>query len=306
MIALVGVALGFRALRTLIPPPLFGTEDTQLLFVGTSHVGDGIAYTRMPWPTAMLAHAGADQRLLTKAFLEHRERWPRLRVAVVEVDEVSLVGDRFWTQRFDLSATCGELDLDAHQLPSSRAEPVRLAWVAWNLARGRGFSALHASRRLTLETVRRLLASPRGPWRPEKSSPNQVSTSSISVARTREGLARLERDAVEPSANVRALGELVAALEASGVRVVLLSLPQHPAYLGLRPERFVRATRAALDEVRKVSRTEPTVWDDRGMSLTDEDFTNATHLSSLGAARYASLLSRRLSCLGALAGECLE
>jgi hypothetical protein len=290
---------GFAFLRRALPSWYWGNARTEVLFVGTSHVLDDIRPARMPWPTGRLWAAGADQSLLTTALLRHRAFWPALKVVVIEVDEMTLLSDRVWTERSDLSRITGGLDLDAWELPLR--DRGRIPWLALNLIKGTGWSAMDSQRRLTVDNFWGVSLGSPAAWSPDRSPPPPLArTSTLSVALSLSGIAQLRKDTAPDTAyNVASLIELVRTLRAEGLAVILLSTPNHGYYRGVRPKEWANAVHDAVDRVRAEMKEELPYWDDRAdPSFVDDDFNNATHLSEPGAARYTDMLAERLSAQG--------
>lgn len=296
---------GFSFLRHALVSWYWGDPRTEVLFVGTSHVLDGIQPPRMAWPTSRLWGPGVDQALLTRSFLRHRARWPALEVVLLELDERTLLEDRVWTERDDLTRITGTLDLDAWELPLRDRD--RIPFLAKNLARGTGWSAMHPTHRLGFTNFWTLFAPPPGPWKANRPPlPGVVRTSSLSVTLSREGIAQVRAESArDPAYNLTSLIALVRAMRAEGLKVILLTTPNHAYYRDVRPKEWDRMVYDAVARVRSELGEEIPHWDDRAdPRFSDDDFNNATHLDTRGAARYTDLLSNRLACQGFLRGEC--
>lgn len=297
--ALLLIGSASSLLRRLFLPSGWGGEQTQTLFVGTSHFDGAVAYRRLPMPSGLLFLAGADQQLLSTSLLKHLEHWPALKCAVLELDEMTLLSDRAWQHRKDLSVLASELDLDAWELPSRGDAPRRMATFALGLLRGRGWAALSPSKRLTLTNLEAALTTRPGPWVPDTSPPPPVvKTSTLSVELSRRGVEFLEREGADPRWNLEALVEAAQALKQRGVRVILLTTPNHRYYRELRPAKWDALIAEGVRRVNEAAGPVPH-WDYRSdPGFGDEDFNNATHLHAASAVRFTEGLAGRLSAEG--------
>ncbi len=295
--ALAGAGVGLRTLRTLLPNPEWGDARVRVLFLGSSHVDGGITPARMPVPAARITHAGAEIDLLARAYLSHRDRWPRLQVVLIEVDEVTLLGDRAWNHRFDLTPLAGDLDLDPWELPRKDDPIPRAVWIVRNLLRGRGLAGLDPSRRFTLANLERRLQPTPDEWIQDRSPPPAPArTSTLSRSLSERGVEYLRQTAADPRFNVAALIELTRALRARGIDVILLTLPDHRFYRAVRPEAWQRLVESTVESVRAAAGEPIPHWDYRADDrFSDDDFNNATHLDPRGAARFTDLIAERLA-----------
>jgi hypothetical protein len=166
----------------------------------------------------------------------------------------------------------------------------RMAWGAYNVARGRGLAALDPSRRFTLPTIERRMKT-KSEWIADRSPiPAPARTSTLSRSLSERGIEYLHKNAADPRFSIEALGEMTRALRESGIRVVLLTLPNHRLYRELHPPEWQRL----IESVAGSSGVEH--WDYRAdPRFGDDDFNNATHLNAHGAARFTEILAERLT-----------
>jgi hypothetical protein len=278
--ALAVIGLGVNVLKRTNPAlERWNVGQAETLFVGTSHTDSGIEPAAFDRPIGVVSFPALDHRLAEAVITRHEDRWPRLKYAVIEIDEFTLFTDATQTNGEDPLELLTKLDLSIGDLPPA-ADRGSL-WRALTLLSGNGTTALHPSLRFT---ARRLFYdAPPSERRPLQRSAGWLRVgflSRISVGR--------------PADNIDALVRLSRRLATRGIRVALMTYPQHEYYRAARPPAWDATIAEAVQAVRK-SVPDVEYWDFRSQSgFSDEDFFNVDHLSDAGAFKLSSLVARRL------------
>lgn len=285
--------------RAHFSPPLWKTERARVLFVGSSHVGNGIALATSDYgpEVAVLHYPGMDALMALSAYRRHKVRWPALAVAVLELDEFVLLSDIERFRRSDISSFVTRLGLEVWDLPDFSGDPDRLWWRLENLLTGRGTLLMQPDFRLSTAAVLRrvhgtseVFAVP-----PTPAAPAVPFVFDPAKARARvEFLERLERTNVED--NVDAFVELVRLLSRDGVQVVFLTVPTHGLYTMARPPKWDELLRRVASEA-EAAVGEPISWWQLRTDARFEDealYQNLDHLNREGAAKLADILKPRL------------
>lgn len=280
LVAAAGLtAFVMRRANVALKPWNFDTAT--IVFVGTSHTANGIVPVASGPPVGVVSFPGLDHQLANAVMAQHEDRWPRLSVAVLEVDEFTLFTDMTRTDREAPLELLARLDLAIGDLPP--AADRGLAWRSRMWLAGKGTSVLDPSLRFT---ARRLFFTA-PPVREQRAL-----TAAAGVAR----VAYLRGIAVGRIAdNIDALVRLSRRLTGRGVHIVLMSYPQHYYYRAARPPEWNviidQATRTVMGAVPDVER-----WDYRTDSaFVDGDFANVDHLSAAGAEKLSTRVVQLLS-----------
>jgi hypothetical protein len=255
----------------------------EILFVGTSHAANGIDASVFGGTAGVVSFRGLDHRLAAATIARHAERWPRLLYALLEVDEFTLLTDMTQTSRDNPLELLAGLDLPLTALPPA---PDRRAWWMSRLVlSGKGTAALDSSLRLTTQ---RLFY--------DRRKASRAVPLALTPAAGNNRVRFLERVATGQVAdNVRALADLTQLLTTRGVKVVLLSYPQHRHYREARRDQWDRHIAQAVTAVNAVLPEVP-FWDYRAdAGFDDADFTNVDHLNKSGAVKLSRIVANRLS-----------
>ncbi len=297
--ALVIVVTAAALQRAHFSPPLWKTERARVLFIGSSHVGNGIALAIPAYgpEVAVLHYPGMDSVLALSAYRRHKERWPALAVAVLELDEFVLLSDIEKSRKADMSSLATRLGLEAWDLPNFPEEPVRLLWRLRNLLMGRGLLLMQPDLRLSTPAVLRRVHGTSEVFAVSSSAvvPSFPVVFDPSKGRARvEFIERLKRTNVQD--NIDAFLELVSLLYRCGVQVVFLTVPTHASYTTVRPPEWdVLLQRVAAEAEAAVG--EPIPWWQMRTNAGFEDealYQNLDHLNREGAAKLADVLKPRI------------
>lgn len=267
------------------------SESTEVVVVGSSHVLLGVWPELLPVEAMNITGPGWDYRSLEAAVLANLERTPNLRLAVIELDTLSMRIDTSIVQR----GRCGALrvwgiseeDVPCVDRPIDEGRFGLLSRV------------LIPSPRLTPEAI----------WETVKprfvgSAESRVAIAghrTVLFAATREQSAKHGRERVRwlqkrfgsrfVRDNQAALGRLTDLLQQHGVRVVLLRMPHQESFTSHVPQAWVRQIERAARRLRGNDGVRIPVWNyERGRGFVQGDFMDSVHLNSIGAKK----LSRRL------------
>ncbi len=291
LIAVTGLTVligGSAALNRHAGPGALRISSAQIVFVGTSHVTRGIAVTS---PSVVkIDMAALDLAVAQRAVEKRLTDWPKLRVAVIEVDEFSLFSDTVHSYERNLSELCGKLSLNALELPP-QPNDLRRNYVAISgLWSGRGYASLWERKRLTIQNV----ATARTAHTKKPIAPT-AEGALARVAYARNNL--FVRSASENCEhyNLPALLALIGTLEQREVEVRLIRFPTTAAYRDARPAVW----QERIDEaVAEVTRNYPDVelWDySCDHRFTDDDFDDVDHLGKAGARRFTDIVLTRIA-----------
>lgn len=277
VVVLTGAGLLQRSNASLKPWNMGGAE---ILFVGTSHAGSGVDPNAFKRPVGVMSFRGLDHQLADAVLATNEQRWPRMSIAVIEVDEFTLLTDMTQTGREAPLELLARLDLSIGELPASADRGA--LWRARMWGSGNGSSALYPRMRWT---AKRLF------YDPEPAREAHPVTAEAGRLRV-EYVHRISEGRVED--NIRALVTSVRRLRSRGVRVVLMSYPEHQYYRAARPRAWDEAVAQAVTAVRTADGPVD-YWDFRSdPSFADADFANIDHLSAEGASRLSAILASRL------------
>jgi hypothetical protein len=268
--------------------------DTQVLFVGSSHVLFGVRPAQYSMPAMNLASAWLDYTCARRLVEKHLRRVPNLAIAVIEYDELPLVSDLVpaMLATRDVRALT-ELDLAPVEFPTENiGQRVRAMYTDWMFK-------LESLPRLTplgwmkkSEVCTPLYHPPKGfsagYYYTEGVTPPNFDRNAVFVAL--ETAARNERVVQR---NLQALQETVALLRSRGVTVVLLRLPHTRAYTSQLPPLVTARWQPVENWARAESSADSGViiWDRRDdREFEAHDFCDDHHLNVFGADKLAQLL----------------
>ncbi|MEM7233969.1 MAG: SGNH/GDSL hydrolase family protein [Planctomycetota bacterium] len=313
---LVVFGLCFGALESLFRSPAWSDARARVLFLGTSHTAT-LPAGKMPWPSAKIAFPALDVDVASAAVEEHRDLWPELELAVIEIDEFSLFSDTVASQVEDLSSLCGRMELSAWALPLRPDDPLLSYQAFLNLFYGRGVPALYHRHRLRLQNVVRVLPAAMGTAYAESTSSVKSASSTTTKSEQRAPLTedtakgriqiarhRYFRHAEEANSkrNAEALASLVTSLRQEGVSVVFLTLPTHSSYSDERPSKWDDWIDAAIASVCDRCGHVPYLDLRDDSRFVDEDFKDPDHLNARGARRLVDVLAASIRDSGWLRG----
>ncbi len=265
------------------------------MFVGSSHVGNGVDESGYHPPAGVLAFPGMSSEVALAAYKNHGHLWSQLRVLIVEVDEFTLLSDPLRITNGDPSEMTGRLRLNSWKLPASEIVSVRPWWLLRNLALGRGLVPLDERVRFTTSGVllsaldfEAVLPS----IGPTPSAPGKEARFSAKLAARRVNYLRSFK-IHSPQSSIDALVELALLAHENEQQIVLITFPTHSTYNQARPAVWDTAIEEAVSQVREaVPASTIHHWDLRNHpALRDERFyANQDHLNEQGAKTLTRLL----------------
>lgn len=267
------------------------SAETRVLFVGNSHFYSGIRPDAFPFKAMTISGSGFNYQILEAVLLKHLDRMTGLRVAVVAFDTNPLLNTA--AGGLGQSAQLTDWGLSPSEVP--RGPGASSPGVISGLR-----SFIHSTDRLSPDLVLTALglrASRAVAGHLPSDERYAVPPKGISVRLDHH--ARVFKEA-EFEANCASLGRIVRALDAKGIRVVLLRTPFHRSYAAYRPARWEEFCGKAWARIR----------DDPGLGgrvayidmiqdprFLDGDFRDDDHLNSAGAAKLCASLGQPIARL---------
>jgi hypothetical protein len=273
------------------------SDRTEVLFLGSSHFLFGIRPQQYSLPSTNLAATWLNYSCLRRVLEKHLDRVPRLKVAVIEYDELPLVADL-------VSAMIGakdfrpltEFSLTPFEFPASGpAQKLRTLWTAWL------YPVTSLPRVTPLAWSERANGCP-PIYQPKRGfAPGYYYTDAVTPP---DFNARVVFHALTDAAshddvvqrNLRDLDQTVSDLRHRGVTVVLLRMPHDVAYRRGRPAAVTARWRQLQNWARANRSVIVLDWGERA-EFGSADFCDMHHLNVYGADKLAGLLDVQLRAL---------
>jgi hypothetical protein len=272
--------------------------NTEVLFIGSSHVAFGINPALFDKPVAQLASGALDYLCMERVLGKALPRLPRLRLVVIEADIFPLRADTIDKYRGDYR----ELYLLGLQLGDL---PRNVLWKAKQyLYESPLLYPFFFCERLTPQSFswghRRSAGGRAQEWTGDV--PGYVATEQVISEKNAGpvilGFHRQDLKSNRYDVNLAALLRMCRTLESSGIRIALLRLPHHESYWRNRPAEWDEQYAKMIGVVTaEFAPAELDCWDmDQSPLFTDRDFMDAHHLNSKGARQLAEILNPLVSC----------
>lgn len=289
------VWLSFTALNTIYLDPQWRSPQARILGIGSSHAKSGLLPSQFDDRLGVLWYPAMSLELGSAALEHNIDKWPNLEVAVIAVDEWSLLTDSLSTAQDKTAYVIGKLGLSVWELPNLRGSRRFVLTRLRDFMLGEGFSALWEGKRLSPANFARVDAIRNGSEGPPPPRPEP------NVTKKRSGQFRVQQlyDAQIPRAeiNVEGLLQMVRLLKERGVRVVLLTYPVDAVYGDMRFPEWDEEIYSAVAAVRALPGMAATPFID----LTDDprfdpewDYDNGDHLNARGAEKLGDILIAEL------------
>jgi len=271
------------------------SQQTEVLFLGSSHIQWGIRPERYSLRVMNLAGPGMDYSCMERLAQTHLERVPNLKVAVVEFDELPLVGNTLAALENDLRPLL-ERGLTPCNLPTNNVlvklkaalYPVltlpRVTPIHWKSSRAVINPAQHPPKGFAAGYFYTESVMPPG-YDPQPRFDSRL---------------RKARDHAMTRQNLQALHRTIDLLRARRIPVVLLRIPHHSLSRNNRPALLRGRVNLLRRSIARWYGTaqEVLIWDlDDAPGFEAHDFFDAEHLNVFGANKLARLLDPRLRAL---------
>lgn len=276
------------------------SPETQVLFIGSSHVQWGIRPERYSLNVMNLAGPVQNYACAERLVEKHIGRVPNLKVAVIELDEVPLIANTLAALDKDFRPLL-ELGLSPYDLPTHNVLTKLKAAL---------YPILTLPRVTPIELIsNRTVKHPALPT--QYFAAGYVYTEAVMAPDYNPkprllGYTWAAQDRHMVQQNLQALQRMIDLLRSRGITVVLLRLPHHALYRRNRPA----VLRAQVDLIkRSVNRRysadrQLLIWDlgdAHGFEI--HDFFDAEHLNVSGANKLALILDSKLRALCALSRQ---
>ena len=282
-------------------PASWNVPNAEILFIGSSHVGNGVVANDYARPTGLLWFPAMTTGMARAAFEKHWTLWPALKLVLIEVDEWTLFADAVKFAEDDFTLFAGRLQLNAWELPD-RGDPWgHFGMTLENLRQGRGVTALHRAMRITTDGVLRRWLGFEGIFPSGRKPIREVEKFDFNDELARSRVAYLNKlRADSPEINIQAIAELARRIRETGARVALITFPMHEVYNRARPDSWDDLILHGVERVRAAQAPDDVPYwnfrDHPGFRDTTV-YKNQDHLNPVGARALAEILKERVADL---------
>lgn len=270
------------------------SEQTQVIFLGCSHIISGIRPDLFSVESMNIAGTGFDYSILEKILRKYLDSIPNLNLAVIELDPVPLLFHASLHRIDDFSAFYAwGLDRIDVGLESQTVGEKVSSFMS---------DMLVPKYRLTPKSVVRFFLRGRFSSSPEKCKVipgyrawDQVLQADGGIPKRIAWLA--ERfSAANMGRNRRALRHMIDLLLEHEVQIVFFQLPHHASYSSNIPYSWRQTLKETEIELQTIFKFNIPFWDYEESTAFDEThFKDSVHLNSSGAAKLSALLNQRIS-----------